>query len=579
MLLSLVSTIGIILLSVAVWRVYATRNTKRHTKRPFRVAIVGAGFSGLGLALKLKQQHIDFEVYEQGAQIGGTWYFNTYPGCGCDIPSHLYSFSFAPNSDWSRVFPTQPEILQYLQRIAHDAELDKHVRLNTRVNAAQFDESRGQWRIELVTHHDPSTSTSSTSSSSTSSSSSHQVVYADVLVSGMGGLPYAHYPDIAGRETFSGEAQHTSEWRAANVDAFVQRNAVIGVIGSGASAVQVIPALLKHGAQRMYVFQRTANWVAPKPDGEYSSLARCIFRYVPLSCYAIRSYYYVRQELLFFTIFRFRSTLARVARSFLEFLIRKQLGSHKCRDGSSMIDAVTPKYPPGCKRILISNGFYRALADERVTLVTEPITEIRSDGIVIKPNSSSSQAQQPPHELVVKCDAIVYATGFQVMSGYPDLIGRQGQSLAHGQWATVPRAYLGMSVPQFPNFFTLLGPNSALGHNSVVWIIECQIAHVVRCITTMLERDIKQLEVKQNVFDAHVAWLEAELAKSVWSRANCTSWYQNAAGSVFALWPSSTLSYWWETKTSTVDRDYDVQYHTNNTAADDDDGDASSTTK
>jgi len=534
--------VGLVVMVVVWWfgSGWLSRRPRKVTlpadRADFKVAILGAGFSGLGLAIELKKRGIPFVVFEKAPSVGGTWWFNRYPGCACDIPSHLYSFSFEPNPHWSRVFPPQNEILTYLQHCASKYHITEHIRFGKRVVGARFDNDSGRWHVTMTDV----------------ASGADESFVADVCVSGMGGLHVPSYPDIPGRESFAGRSVHTSEWPAEAP--FDIKGRTFGVIGSAASAIQTIPALVRGGASKVFVFQRTPNWISPRPDGPYAKWVRDTFASVPFIMWLARCYYYLRQELILSLVFAWRSRTAVAFRRFLESTIRRRVGDKKCRDGSSMADALTPNYPPGCKRILISNAYYRALAHDATTLVTEPIVSIAPNGVVVRARTDTGAVE----EHLIEFETLVYATGFQVIHGYPGLIGRTGRDLATDVWKTLPRAFLGCSVPEYPNFFMLLGPNSALGHNSVVWMIECQIAHVVHCITTMLERNLKSLEVKQRVFDDFQTMLQSNLKDSVWARPNCVSWYQNPDGVVFTVWPGHTWSFWWETFRSTVDRDYDV---------------------
>jgi cation diffusion facilitator CzcD-associated flavoprotein CzcO len=464
-----------------------------------RVVVVGAGMSGLCAGVFLDRAGIDYVILEKSPRLGGTWWENTYPGCACDIPSHLYGFSFAPEA-WSRVYPSQPEILAYLERVARDYDLERRIRFGVSVREARWDDEACTWTL--------------------TTGDGEQVV-ADAVISCVGALHVPRYPNLPGRETFSGAAFHSATWDH-SVDLRGKR---VGVIGNGASAIQLIPPVAEQAAE-LRVFQRSAHWIVPRLDGPYSRLAQAAFRVRPL-WRLYRAFLYWRQEILFTLGFRRNSLGSRLLRRHLERRVRTEVAD------PALHAKLTPDYPPGCKRGLISNDYYPAINRPNVSLVSDPLREVVPEGL---------RCEEQTYPL----DAIVYATGFDPLAwGHLDVYGREGQHL--GQlWGQAPRAHLGITVPGFPNYFFLLGPNTGLGHNSVMWMVECQVNYVLRCLDAMRRRKARALEVKQAALDAFYEDLDRGLQSKVW--VDCRSWYQNDDGRIYVLWPWSTLYYWWRTR-------------------------------
>uniref|UniRef100_A0A7S4I9N8 Uncharacterized protein n=1 Tax=Vannella robusta TaxID=1487602 RepID=A0A7S4I9N8_9EUKA len=455
------------------------------------------------MAIQLQRSGISYVILEKANEVGGTWFFNQYPGCACDIPSHLYSFSFEPNPSWSRAYPTQPEILDYLKHCARKYNLYEHIQFNSEVISSTWDSESSKWNIMLQTG---------------------QKVEANVAVSGQGVLHVPNYPAFPDLAKFEGKILHTAEWDTS----YDLQGKRIGIIGSAASAIQAIPKIAKQAA-RLFVFQRTPNWVVPKIDGPYSSWAKHLLR-VPLCSSILRSLYYWRQESIYFLIFQNPELLsAKLLRGLLKRLIKRQVKD------KALAEKLTPSYHVGCKRILISNDFYPALCKENVSVEKEPIARIIPNGIVMDHNGEAR---------TIELDAIAFATGFQVMVGFPPIHGLDKKDLITEVWGSTPAAYLGLTVPGFPNFFFLLGPNTALGHNSVVWMIECQVNYIIKIIHRMLERNFVSVDTNKNSFDEYQQNISESLSSKVWSRNYCNSWYQNENGTIFTLWPSSTLSYW-----------------------------------
>lgn len=474
-----------------------------------------------------------FAIVEKAPKVGGTWYHNRYPGCAVDIPSVLYSFSFHPNPNWSNTFPLQEEILAYLQGVAEHYHLMPHIRLEHEVTEATYNTDTCLWTVRC--RHLPS--------------GSERVLTSRFLVSGAGGLHTPNIPDFRDRQAFTGPQFHTAMWPHDSAPMDSDKVQRVGVVGSAASAIQTIPELVKQG-KHVVVFQRTPNWIGPRPAYAIPAAVRALFRLCPGLMALLRLLVYLRQELIFRLIFH-PTKAAKKTRADLTRLISATVGDKTCHGpgGSEvpMAEALVPDYPVGCKRILLSNDFYRALASSNCTLVTDHIERFAPQGIVT--------ADGQLHQL----DAVVLATGFRFLHGFPRVLGASRRDLCSEAWQDEPEAFLGITVPDFPNAFLLLGPNTGLGHNSVVWMIEVQIAYILRLLTTMRDRKLRELSVKPDVHAAYQSGIQRELADSVWSSTNCSSWYQNAAGKIFALWPGSTMSYGRRVDASTLDADFIVR--------------------
>ena len=480
------------------------------------ILIVGAGFAGLGMAIQLHQAGMEsFLIVEKGGELGGTWWYNRYPGCACDIPSHLYSFSFERNPDWSRMYAGQPEILAYLKTCAKRHGVEARVRLHTPLREARWDEARGVWRAVV---------------------GDGKAIDARVLISGMGALHLPRFPELKGMERFRGPAFHSAEWDAGAPLAGRR----VAVIGTGASAAQIVPALAPE-AGRLYVFQRTPAWILPRFDYPIGERARRWFRRVPALCRLVRWLLFWSLEL-------------RVG-GFLKGGWQRRLGAGLARrhleaqvPDPELRAALTPQYEFGCKRVLISSGFYPALTRQNVELVTDAIAEVRENSIV-----TADGAERP-------VDAIVYSTGFRVtemLAGTP-IYGRGGVEI-HDAWRERIAAYLGITVAGFPNFFLLLGPNTGLGHNSVVLMIEAQVRYVMSCLKLMRRSGAAAMDLKPERLRAFVAELRARLPRTVWESGGCRSWYQDSrTGETPAVWPGSVVEYRRRTRKASA-ADYDLK--------------------
>ena len=468
--------------------------------RPQRVyaVIVGTGFSGLGMAIRLKQRgEEDFVVLERADDVGGTWRDNTYPGCACDIQSHLYSFSFALNPDWSRTYPQQGEIWTYLRHCAERFGIVPHIRWNTELLEAAWDEESSCWRLRT----------------------SRGAYTCDVLIVGNGPLNEPRLPAISGIEGFKGTTIHTAAWDH-DVDLAGKR---VAVIGTGASAIQLVPQIQPIVGQ-LYLFQRTPPWVVPRLDHSIPTWQRRLYRLLPLVQRLPRARIYWRHELFVLGLV-YRRGVLRSGMQIAERHLARQVPEPELRE------KLTPHYTMGCKRVLISDDFYPALCQPNVELVTDAIHEVRA-GSVLTADGTEREV-----------DVLVCATGFHVTDNdfVRRLRGRGGVSLAE-RWTDGPRAYLGTTVSGFPNLFLLIGPNAGLGHNSMVYIIESQINYILDCLRTMRRCDLRAVEVRAEAQAAFNAEMQRRMHGTVWT-SGCASWYLDASGRNSALWPGFTFEY------------------------------------
>lgn len=470
----------------------------------FPIAIIGAGFSGLGMAIKLKEAGIEsFTIFEKADDIGGTWRDNTYPGCACDVPSHLYSFSFDQNPEWSHEFSGQEEILAYLKGVVDRYDLRRFIRFGTEVKGARFDEDEARWKVDL---------------------SDGTVFDARVLVSGAGPLNKPAYPDIPGRDSFEGEQFHSFHW---NHD-FDFEGKRVASIGTGASAIQFVPEIAPK-TEQLYVYQRTAPWIFPKPNGAYGERTKRAFAKVPGLQRAYRNAIYWGWEARGIGFVKFPKLLnlaSRMGRAH----IAKQVSDPELRA------KVTPDFSVGCKRVLGSDDWYPTLQRDDVELVTDDIVEIRAHSVVTRDGTER------------EVDAIVYGTGFRVTDFITPMhvYGLGGVDI-NDAWRDGAEAYYGMSVSGFPNLFILLGPNTGLGHNSVVFMAEAQIHWVMQHIQRLRNDDLAYVDVKPAVQRKFNEDLQSRMQETVWL-TGCQSWYLDESGKNFSLWPGFTFEYWLRTR-------------------------------
>jgi cation diffusion facilitator CzcD-associated flavoprotein CzcO len=464
-----------------------------------RIAIVGSGFGGLGAAIRLKLEGIDdFVVLERAGDVGGTWRDNTYPGCACDVESHLYSFSFAPEPDWTYRFSRQPEIWRYLQRCAHQFDVMPHIRFNRDVKCASWSEQACRWRIET----------------------SDEVLTAQHLVLALGPFSETVIPDIPGLERFEGRAFHSARWDH-TVDL---TGCSVAVVGTGASAIQLIPAIQPQ-VGKLHVFQRTAPWVVPRRDAPIADWRRWLYRNVPSLQRTARLFAYLARE---WSVVLFRHpTLMRLFQA-------AALRHLKNATANPVLRAkLTPSYTMGCKRVLLSDDYYPAVAKPNVDVVTGGIRAIRAHSIV-----GNDDVERP-------VDAIVFATGFRPTD--PPLAqhirGRDGHTLAE-VWHGSPKAHVGTTVAGFPNLFIMLGPNTGVGHGSVVYMTEAQIDHFIRALRYMRRHGMQTLEPRAEAQDAYVASIDRRIRGTVWASGGCRSWYFDRTGRNSSLWPDWSWSFY-----------------------------------
>ncbi len=463
------------------------------------VAIVGSGFAGLGMAIKLKQAgRTDFVVLERAEEVGGTWQANTYPGCQCDIPSNLYSFSFAPNPGWSQTFALQPEIWAYLRKVADDHDLRPQVRLGTELTGAAWDETAQRWCVET----------------------SRGTLTARILVAATGGLSEPSMPQIPGIDSFEGAAFHTARWNH-DVELAGKR---VAVIGTDASAVQAIPRIQPLAGQ-LSVFQRTPPWIMPHPGRAVRPRERRLFGLVPALQRALRGAVYWGREVYVLPFKHHR--LSRLP----ERMARKHLAEQVA--DPALRAKLTPAYEIGCKRILMSNEYFPALQQPNVALVTEAIAEIRPHAIV-----TADGAEHP-------VEAIVYGTGFRIndMPVGERVHGSGGRLLGDVWREHGLQALRGTTVAGFPNLFMLVGPNTGLGHNSIVFMIESQLAYVLDALRTLDAHGAAALDTRPQAQAAFNERLQASMRGTVWTEGGCASWYLDRHGRNRTLWPGTSWSF------------------------------------
>ena len=461
-----------------------------------KIAIIGAGFAGMGMAIGLlRSGERDFVILERADAVGGTWRANTYPGCAVDVESHLYSFSFAPNPDWSEVYSPQQEIWDYQLRLADEYGLNEHVRLGTEVLGADWDEDAGLWHVQT----------------------SGEPVDARFLISGMGPLTNPVDPDIPGLDTFAGTRFHSGAWNHEH-DLTGER---VAVIGTGSSAAQFVPEIARD-AGRVLVFQRTPAWVLPRFNRHISALERAIYRRFPAVQRAVRAKQDLRHELLGFVLRSPKGTpiLERLCLTHL----RRQVPDPQLRE------QLIPPFRAGCKRLIISDDWYPALTRPNVDLVTDAITEVRPEGVVT--------ADGVLHE----ADTLILGTGYEIMPIADPLRGRGGVSL-RDRWAVHREAHLGTTVAGYPNYFMLVGPNTATGHTSILLYAEAQIDYILQCIAHVERNGARAIEVREAAQHAFSESIREQLQGTVWLLGGCNSWYLNEQGGTSVLWPGSTWAF------------------------------------
>jgi cyclohexanone monooxygenase len=469
-------------------------------RRAVHTLIIGSGFAGLGAAIRLmKEGREDFLVVERGSEVGGTWRDNTYPGAACDVPSHLYSYSFELNPRWSRSFSPQPEIQEYLRSVAAKYDVARKHLFDTEVTLARWDAAEQRWLVDTT----------------------NGAFSATVLVSAVGALCEPALPDIKGIDTFRGELFHSARW---NHDVHLDGKRV-ALIGTGASAIQIGPAIAGRVAH-LDVYQRTAPWVMPRHDRRYTRLESLAYRRVPhLQRFAREAIYWGREA--FVLGFAYEPKILQIAQRAARRNIEKAIEDPELRR------KVTPDWQIGCKRILLSNDWYPMLARPHVDLVTDRIAEIRENAVVTADGT------------VREVDAIVVATGFHVTDSptFERIVGKDGRSLAQVWDATGQQAYKGAAVAGFPNLLFVIGPNTGLGHSSMVFMAESHLNYLASALDVMEEQGIATFEVRADAQRAYNTNLQARMQRTIWQTGGCASWYLDKHGNNTTLWPGFTFEF------------------------------------
>ncbi len=463
------------------------------------VAIIGAGFGGIGLAIRLQQQGVhDFVIYEQAADVGGVWRDNIYPGAACDVPSHLYSFSFEPNPDWGRSYGPQGEIHRYLQHCSKKYQLAQHLKFNVAVTALEFSEEKGLWTIKFA---------------------GGQQAQARAVVLAIGALNIPQYPKIEGIEKFAGKIMHTAEWD----QDYSLKGKRVAVIGTGASAIQVVPAIQPE-VESLALFQRTPPWVMPKFDRAQSPVRQARLRRWPFIQKMIRSLQYLLAESVV-PAFMWDSLLTRFGEAMGRRYLQKVIADPELRE------QLTPQYAMGCKRVLLSDNYYPALTRNNVDLLSSGVSRMDETAIY------SGDGQR------LEVDAVVLATGFKVpVSGAPMPVrGLAGRNL-NDDWAAGSEAYKGMTVSGYPNLLYIMGPNTGPGNTSVIFYIESQIHYILQYLRTLRANPNEYMDVKPEVQEAFNEGVQRRFKGTTWT-SGCNSWYLTADGKNTTLWPSFSWQY------------------------------------
>jgi cation diffusion facilitator CzcD-associated flavoprotein CzcO len=479
----------------------ATASTVHKTE----VLIIGTGFSGMGMAIQLlKNNRPDFLILEKADDFGGTWRENTYPGCACDVPSHMYSFSFEPNARWTKMWAGQPEIHAYMVRVADKYNLRERTHFGQTFEGATWDESRNVWLVE------------------TADGSRYESRF---LVSGVGALHIPNTPSFEGDEEFEGVRFHSAQWRH-DIDLRGKR---VAVIGTGASAIQFIPEIVDQVAE-LHLYQRTPAWVLPRRNFQIGSAARSALAKLPLARRAFRDVIYWSSESLAIGL-NGNSNVMKPLEKLAKWNIHRAISDPELRR------KLVPSYRIGCKRVLGSSTYYPALAKPQTTVITDGIERFTKSGIVARDGVERD------------VDVVIYGTGFHVTDSFDHLqiTGRDGVKL-NEQWASKGmNTHLGITVNGFPNAFFLLGPNTGLGHNSVVFMIEQQIKYVLSAMK-LVDGSSNAIDVKIDAQQEFNDEIQAKLATGVWSTGGCTSWYLDSQGLNRTIWPGFTWQYWLRTR-------------------------------
>ncbi|MCB8767572.1 flavin-containing monooxygenase [Acinetobacter soli] len=471
-----------------------------------KIAIIGAGFGGLAMAIRLLQNNIrDFVVLEKAADLGGTWRDNQYPGAACDVQSHMYSLSFAPKTDWSKRYAEADEIFGYMQDLAARYQFKEFCRFEHEVICAKYDEDGCYWHIDIK---------------------DEAPLQAQFLIFASGPLHVPQIPHIKGIETFKGKVFHSSQWD----HSYDLSNKHVASIGTGGSAIQYIPEIAPQ-VKQLYVMQRTAAWVIPRDERRYSKLDQTLFKHSEAYRKLHRTRLYWSNESRVVPIVK--PTIMKYGQKLAEAFIRYQVKDKQ------LAKKLTPDFVMGCKRILISNKYFPTFNRENVELVTDGIRELKAHSIV------TNDGKERP------IDCLIYGTGFvtdpRIYLKKFECYGKQNIELKTA-WKNGPESYYGICTAGFPNLFQLLGPNTVLGHNSVIFMIESQVDYILQLIRKVDLSQCSAIEVKQEQQDRFNQKIQQQLQGTVWQAGGCVSWYQTQEGKNFSLWPTYTWQYWLQTR-------------------------------
>lgn len=465
------------------------------------VIIVGAGFSGMAMAIELKKRKIDFLILEKGMDVGGTWRDNVYPGAACDVPSHMYCYSYEPHR-WSRSFAAQPEILQYMQAVAKKHDIYSHIKFGCEVSASRYDDASATWLITCADGRE---------------------FRSRVAISARGALHIPAYPKISGLDQFKGVKMHSARW-----DHSVElKGKRIAVIGTGASAIQIIPEMAKIAGE-LFIYQRTPAWVLPKPDHAFRDETKDRYDNKPLSRWMYRNKIYWTLE--------FNATGFLIDPRMMKYGEKFALKNLAKVEDEATRKALTPTYTLGCKRVLMSNSYYKAFNKPNVHLIHAAVEGVGEH--TIRANGQDTEV-----------DVIIFCTGFDVtnQAEHFSIHGKNNTDLLD-HWQDGMKAYLGTVSHNFPNAFFLLGPNTGLGHNSIIFMIESQARYIAQALDYMKAHQISSFEVSQAAEDKFVNEMRTRTKGSVWADGGCASWYLDKNGNNTTLWPSFTFNYWLKTR-------------------------------
>lgn len=478
-------------------------------QKDISVLITGTGFSGICVGIQLKKAGFHhFKIVEKASDVGGTWRDNTYPGAACDVKSNLYSYSFEPNPNWTKEYSAQAEILEYTKHCVDKYGLREHILFNWEVSSSLYDEEEATWEL---------------------TNKKGEKLKADIVVFGNGPLHLPSIPNIAGIQDFKGEVFHSAQWN----HSYDLRNKNVCVIGTGASAIQFVPEI-QPKVKQLYLMQRTAPWILPKPDKPFSATEHTLFEKLPLTQRLSRDFiYYLNEAQVVGMIYN--ENILKMGEVLGKLHINKYIKDPALRK------KLTPTYRLGCKRVLLSNNYYPALAQPNLEVVTDGIDHFTKDSVVTKDGRER------------KIDAVILGTGFHVADSfqYYDVRGRGGITFTEA-FKNGPEAYYGTTVHGFPNMFMMLGPNTGLGHNSMIYMIESQTNYIIDALKKMQAQGIRSIEVKKSVQDTFNKEIQQKLQGTVW-QSGCKSWYVSEDGRNHTVWPGFTMEYRNRTKNIRMD--------------------------